>query len=69
MSINTRSREFPNTLTTMIGSQEGMNTAMSLQGDDALILVDTFDQVGRPMMIGAPRFTPFTGIRGSEYAA
>ena len=69
MSINIRSREFPNTLATMLASQEGINTAMSLQGDDAVILVDILDQVGRPMMIGAPRFIPFTGIRGSEYAA
>ena len=70
MSINIRSREFPNTLTTMLASPEGMNTAMSLQGDDAVTLVDILDQVSGPTRtIGTSRLTPFTGIRGSEYAA
>ena len=53
MSINIRSREFPNTLTKMLASQEGMNTAMSLQGDDAMTLVEILDQVSRPMTFGA----------------
>ena len=47
MSINTRSNEFPNALTKMLASQEGMNAAMSLQGDDALTLVGILDQVSR----------------------
>ena len=55
MSINTRSGEFQNTLTKMLASQEGVNTAMSLQGDDAVTLVDILDQVSRPMIIGPPR--------------
>lgn len=33
-------RGFPDTLTRVLASQEGMNTAMSLQGDDALTLID-----------------------------
>ena len=46
MSINIGSNEFSNTLTKMLASQEGMNAAMALQGDDALTLVDILDQVG-----------------------
>jgi hypothetical protein len=57
-STNIRSREFPNTLAKMLASQEDMNTAMSLQGDDALTLVDILDQVSRPRMIGTPRLIP-----------
>jgi hypothetical protein len=38
----------------MLASQEGMNTAMSLQGDDALTLVEILDQVSRPMAFGTP---------------
>ena len=45
MSVNIRSREFPNALTKMLASQEGVNTALSLQGEDALTLVDILDQV------------------------
>ena len=48
MSINIGSREFPNILSRVLASQEGMNSAMSLQGDEALTLVDILDQVGRP---------------------
>lgn len=51
-SIDLRSREFPNTLTKMLASQEGVNAAMSLRGDDALILVDILDQVGGSVIIG-----------------
>ena len=47
MSINIGSREFPNILSRVLASQEGMNAVMSLQGDDALTLVDILDQVGR----------------------
>jgi len=54
MSINIRSREFPNTLTQMLASQEGINTAMSLQGDDAQTLVDILDQVSRQMISENP---------------
>ena len=54
----------------MLASQEGMNTAMSLQGDDAVTLADVLDQVSRLTgIIGAPRLIPFTGIRSSEYPA
>lgn len=56
MSINIRSREFPNILTQMLASQEGVNTAMSLQGDDALTLVDILDQVGEQMRTWAHYF-------------
>jgi anaerobic glycerol-3-phosphate dehydrogenase len=48
MSIGARSREFPNTLTKMLASQEGMNTAVSSQGDDALTFVDILDRAGKP---------------------
>ena len=54
MSINIRSREFPNVLTKMLASPEGVNTAMSLQGDDAQTLVDILDQVSRPIRLRAP---------------
>ena len=55
MSIDLKSREFLNTLATMLASQEGMNTAISLQGDDAVILVDILDQVsGRLGKSGDP---------------
>lgn len=54
MTINIRSREFPNVLTKMLASQENVNTAMTLQGDDALTLVDILDQVSRLMRIGPP---------------
>lgn len=68
-SINIRSREFPNTLTKMLASQEGMNAAMSLQGDDAVTLVDILDQVSNESR--GHRSTlfdlPHTGFRGSEY--
>jgi hypothetical protein len=42
----------------MLASQEGMNTAMSLQGDDALTLVDILDQVSRLRIIAVLRLTP-----------
>ena len=58
MSINIGLREFPNTLTRMLASQEGTNTALSLQGDDASALVDILDQVSRTMMIRPSRLTP-----------
>ena len=54
MSINIRSKEFPNLLTEMLASIEGVNTAMSLQGDDALTLVDILDQVSRLIRLVAP---------------
>ena len=53
-SIDTRSREFPSALTKMLASPEGENTAISLQGDDALTLVDILDQVSKPMITGTP---------------
>ena len=62
MSINTRLRGFPNTLTKMLASQEGTNTAMSLQGDDAMTLVDVLDHVSKPMMTGTPLLISCTGL-------
>jgi len=38
----------------MLGTQEGMNAAMSLQGDDALTLVDILDQVSGPTIDSVP---------------
>jgi len=69
MSINIRSREFPNTLTQMLASQEGINTAMSLQGDDAQTLVDILDQVSRLMIIGNHHLITCAGFRGSKYGS
>jgi hypothetical protein len=48
MSIDIRSREFPNTLVKALESPEGMSIAMSLQGGDASTLVDILDQVSKP---------------------
>ena len=61
--------EFPNTLTKMLASQEGVNTAMSLQGDDALTLVDILDQVSRSSTTRELCLIPHTGFRGSGYDA
>ena len=54
MSLNIRSTEFPNVLTKMLGSPESVNTAMSLQGEDALTLVDILDQVSGSTRVEAP---------------
>lgn len=62
MSIDITSREFPNTLAKMLSSQEGMNTAMSLQGEGALALVEILDQVSRPMAFEALHSDPPTGF-------
>jgi hypothetical protein len=65
-SINVRSTEFPNTLAKMLASQEGMDIAMSLQGADALTLVDVLDQVSRPAKIGTSHFiTPAQAFEAS----
>ena len=61
-SINVRSRGVPNTLIKMLSSQEGVNTAMLLQDDDASALVDILDQVSGPRIIRAHRLTPRTGL-------
>ena len=45
-------------LTKVLASQEGMNGAMSLQGDDALALVDILDQVSRLRIAEALHPTP-----------
>ena len=66
-SINIRSKGFPNALTKMLASQEGVNMAVSLQGDDALTLVDILDQVSRLTRIGATSLIPCTGFRGSGH--
>lgn len=50
-SIDTRSRKFHTGLTRMLASQENVNTAMSLQGDNALTLVDVLDQASRQRII------------------
>ena len=57
MTINVRSREFPNALTRMLASQESVNNAMALKGEDAVTLVDILDQVGVSMRIRAPHST------------
>ena len=56
MTVNTKSREFPKVLNRMLASQENVNAALSLQGEDALTLIDILDQVSRPtgMALGAP---------------
>ena len=52
--MNIRSREFPDALTKMLASQEGVNTALSLQGEDVSTLADILDQVSKPTRVGAP---------------
>ena len=44
-SIDVRSSEFTETLAKILSSQEDVNTAISLEGDDALTFVDILDQV------------------------
>jgi hypothetical protein len=58
MTVNIRSKDFPNALTKVLASQEGVNTALALQGDDALTLVDILDQVSRPMKTDAKSDRP-----------
>ena len=60
MSVNIRSKEFPNALARMLASQEDMNAAVPLQADDALNLVDILDQVSRSKIIGVLRLIPPT---------
>lgn len=55
MSVDMRSKEFPNALAKMLASQEDVNTATPLQGDDALDLVDILDQVSKSKIIGVLR--------------
>jgi hypothetical protein len=43
------SREIPGTIERMLASKEGVNIAMSLEGEDALTLVNILDQVGKPI--------------------
>ena len=57
MTINIRSRGFPNALTKMLASPENVNTALSLKGEDALTLVDILDQVCK--QAGENWSTPF----------
>ena len=38
----------------MLGTQEGVTIAMSLTGEDALILVNVLDQVGKMRTGGTP---------------
>lgn len=74
ISIDVGSNEFPNTLAEMLASQEGVDAAMSLQGNDALILVDVLDQVRRPMITRISRlihyrlsiFRVWTSISGES---
>jgi len=60
MSINAES-EFLGTLTSMLASEEDLDTAMSLQGDDALTLVDILDRVSEPSVIAGFCSTSRTG--------
>ena len=48
-SVNIGSREFPEVIERMLASKEGVNVAMSLEGEDALTLVNVLDQVGKRM--------------------
>lgn len=48
MPVDIKSREFPNALIKALESQEGMDIAMSLKGEDASTLVDILDQVSKP---------------------
>ena len=50
--IDPRSREFIETLDRMLGSREGVDTAMSLEGVNAVVLVNILDQVGKLRIIG-----------------
>ena len=63
-SIDPKSKELPETLAKMLSSEEGVNTAMSLQGDDVLTLVDILDQVSRSRIIAVSCLIPHTGFRG-----
>lgn len=53
-SIDVRSEEFANVLAKTLATQEGVKAAMSLQGEEALTLVDILNQVSRQMRIWAP---------------
>ena len=44
-TVDIRSGELTGTLAKMLSSQEGVDTAMSLQGEDALSLIDILDHV------------------------
>ena len=68
-SVNIRSKEFSNTLTKILASQEGMNAAMSLQGDDALTLVGILDQVSRLDDNWNILLISRVGFRGSKYGS
>ena len=46
-SLNVESREIPEVIERMLASKEGVNVAMSLEGEDALTLVNILDQVGK----------------------
>jgi hypothetical protein len=58
MTVNIRSREFPNVLTNMLAFRENVNvnTAMPLQDDEASTLVDILDQVSPLMLNQRPNF-------------
>lgn len=51
MAVDVRSKKFPNALARILAFQEDANTAMPMQGDDALNLVDILDQVSRRKII------------------
>ena len=52
----------------MLGTQEGVTIAMALTGDDALILVNVLDQVGKTRTRGTPFDYPGTGPRRTRGA-
>ena len=52
-TVDIRSKEFTETLAKMVSSQEDVDTAMSLQGDDAMTLIDILDHVSGRGMTGA----------------
>lgn len=61
-SIDVRSSEFAETLAKILSSQEDVNTAISLEGDDALTFVDILDQVSGRRTTAASCLTPRTGF-------
>jgi len=53
----------------VLASQTGLDVAMSLQGDDALTLVDILDRVSGLRIIGGHCSTPYPGTPGPEHGA
>ena len=56
--IDVGSKKFSSMLAKMLASEEGLDTAMSLQGDDALTFVNILGQVSGPKIIRGLCLTP-----------